>query len=193
MPSRIKTDRFVFALRAYKAATKKDAASVLNRAARNVAFRASQNTRKVSPNKIRRELMKDPHLRYALTALSLKKRGIGHLQSPAFQKEVDRLVSRRASSAGYLRSGWAQAIQDLGGNFRGAKYAGAGGFANKATINRLIVNIVNTTTQRSSARVQGAEIIGEEALKKAIAYVAEDMIGYARQLMGYTAKEFSAR
>lgn len=190
--NKVDTSQFIFALRAYKAATKKDEGSILNRAARNIAYRSSSFTPKGAANKIRRDLMRDPKLRYALTSIALRKRGIGRLPSPQFQKEVDRLVSRRASSANYLRAGWAKAIQDFGGTFRGAKFRGAGGFGNKALVNRLIAEIVNTTVQHNAASVQGAELIGGEALKKAIAFVSADMIRFAKELMGPTAKKFSA-
>jgi hypothetical protein len=188
---KIDTSRFRFALRAYKAATQKDEAEILNRSARNVAFRAASFTPKGSAARIRRSLMADPHLRFALTSMALKKRGIGFLKSPGFAKEVSRLVSRRASSAGYLRAGWANAIQQLGGSFRGAKFKGAGGFANKASVGKLIAEIVNTTTHATAASVNGAELIGAKALQAALAYVAEDMIAYSRKIMGATAKKFN--
>lgn len=191
-PNKVDTSQFRFALRAYRAATKKDCVTILNRAARNIAYRSSQFTPKGNANKIRRDLTSDPRLRFALTSIILKKRGVGRLPSPQFQKEVDKFVSRRASSANYLRAGWAKAIQDLGGTFRGAKFRGAGGFGNKALVNRLIADIVNTTTHANSASVRGAELIGSEALQKAVAFVAEDMISFAKQLMGPTAKKFSA-
>lgn len=189
---KVDTSQFRFALRAYKAATKKDCVDVLNRAAKNVAFRASSFTPKGRANRIRRDLMSDPRLRYALTSIILKKRGVGRLPSPQFQKEVDKFVSRRASSANYLRAGWAKAVVDLGGTFRGAKFRGAGGFGNKALVNKLLADIVNTTTHANAASVKGAELIGSEALQKAIAFVAEDMITFAKQLMMPTAKKFSA-
>lgn len=184
--------QLIFAFRAYKAATKKDEVEIVNRAVRNIAYRASSATPKGNANKIRRDLMSDPHLRYALTSIILKKRGVGRLPPPQFQKEVDKFVSRRASSANYLRAGWAKAIQDLGGTFRGAKFRGAGGFGNKAIISRIIAEIVNTTTHANSASVQGAELIGNDALRSAISFVAEDMIGHAKEVMGLTAKKFSA-
>lgn len=190
---KVDTSQFIFALRAYKAATKKDSVTVLNRAARNVAFRASSFTPKGSANKIRRDLMRDKRLRFALTSIALRKKGIGRLPAPQFQKAVDSYVSRRASSANYLRAGWAKAVQDLGGVFRGAKFRGAGGFGNKALVNKLLAEIVNTTTHQNAASVRGAELIGSEALQKAIAFVAEDMITYAKEIMAPTAKKFSAR
>lgn len=183
----------IFAFRAYKAATRKDEVTIVNRATRNIAFRASSFTPKGNANKIRRDLMSDPHLRYALTAIILKKRGVGRLPSPQFQKEVDKFVSRRASSANYLRAGWAKAIVDLGGTFRGAKFRGAGGFGNKAIISRVIAEVVNTTTHANAASVRGAELIGSEALQKAIAFVAEDMLSFAKELMQPTASKFSAK
>lgn len=190
--NKVDTSQFRFALRAYKAATKKDCVEVLNRAARNVAYRSSSFTPKGQANKIRRDLMSDPHLRYALTAIILKKRGVGRLPSPQFQKEVDKFVSRRASSANYLRAGWAKAIVDLGGTFRGAKFRGAGGFANKALVNKLIAEIVNTTEHATAASVRGAELIGSEALQKAVQFVSADMLQFAKELMDPTAKKFSA-
>lgn len=188
---KIDTSQFSLALRAYKAATKKDSVEVLNRAARNVAFRSSSFTPKGDANRIRRDLMRDEHLRFALTSLSLKKKGVGRLVAPEFQKAVDRFVSKRASSSNYLRAGWARAIEDLGGSFKGAKFRGAAGFANKAVINKLICDIVNTTSHENTASVRGAELIGDAALQKAIAFVAADMIAFAKQLMGPTAKKFS--
>lgn len=190
--NKVDTSQFILALRAYRAATKKDSVEVLNRAARNVAYRSSQFTPKGNASKIRRDIMRDPNLRYALTSIALRKKGVGRLPSPQFQKAVDALVSRRASSANYLRAGWAKAIQDLGGSFRGVKFRGAGGFGNKAIINKLIANIVNTTSHKTQASVVGAELIGGKALQQAIAFVAEDMIAYAKQLMAPTAKKFSA-
>lgn len=191
--AKVDVSQFLLALRAYKAATKKDCADVLNRAARNVAFRAAGATPKGSAGRIRASLMRDPRLRYALTSLALKKRGIGRLPSPQFQRAVDAFISRRASSANYLRAGWAKAIQDMGGSFRGAKFRGAGGFANKAVVTKLIAELVNTTIHENAASLRGAELIGSQALQKAISFVAADMIQYSKELMGLTAKKFSAK
>src|SRR5581483_3943455 len=106
---KVDTTKFLFALRAYKAATGKDCAEILNRAGLNVAYRAAQNTPVASAATIRSQLDRG-HLKYALTALALKKRGIGALKSPKFAEEVARFVARRVSSARYLRAAWAQAI-----------------------------------------------------------------------------------
>src|ERR1041385_2102446 len=128
--AKVNLDKFVFALRAKKAACQHTMPEILNKALLNIGYRASSFTPKGSAAAIRSGLMADPHLRYALTSMALKRRGIGALKSPEFAKEVARFVSRRASSAGYLRAAYATAIQQLGGSFRGAKFKGADSFAN---------------------------------------------------------------
>lgn len=182
-------DKFVFALRAKKAACQHAMPEILNKAALNVAFRASQFTPKGNANQIRASLMRDQHLRYALTAMALKKRGAGILKSPAFAKEVEKFLSRRASSANYLRAAFAQAVQKLGGTFRGAKFKGAGeGFANRATVGRLIAEIVAILNQPNESKAAGAERILMSAVNEAIDFVANDMLVYAnRKLAGAAA------
>lgn len=180
--AKVNVDKFVFALRAKKAACQHTMPDILNKAALNVAFRASSFTPKGSAALIRSGLMRDPHLRYALTAIRLKQRGIGALKSPLFAKEVARFVSRRASSAGYLRAAYAQAIANLGGSFRGSQFKGAAeGFANKATIRKLLAEIVTIVSEPDTSHAAGAERIGKDAIQKAINFVAEDMLVYAQR------------
>lgn len=187
----INPSKMVAALRAYKIATCKDEKDILNRAARNTAYRAASATPVASPSKIRRDVMRDPHLRYALTSIALRRKGIGLLKSPEFAKAVSNLVSRRASSAKYLRAGWAKAIQELGGTFRGSKFKGADGFANKATTSRLVTEIVNILAQPDSSHAAGAERIGLVALQQGLDAAAADMMDYARTVMSQTAKQHS--
>jgi hypothetical protein len=182
---------FVGALRAYKIASQKDGADVLNHAIRNVAYRAAEFTPVASVAKIRSSLMADPHLRYALTSIALKKRGVGMLKSPEFAKEVERFVSRRVSSARYLRAAYAEAIIRLGGTFKGSRFKGASGFANPATVGRLIAEIVAITSQPDAGHAQSAEDIGIKALQKAVDFVANDMLVYAKRKMEETAREHS--
>lgn len=185
---KFKTDKFLFALRAKKAAVNGAYPDILNKAALNVAFRASSYTPKGDSNKIRASLMRDPHLRYALTALQLKKRGVGALKAPEFAKAVERFVSRRASSANYLRAAWAQAVQNLGGTFRGAKFAGANeGFANKATVTRLIAEIVAVLNQPTAAKAASAEDVLQRAVQSALDFVADDMLEYAQRKLAQAA------
>lgn len=175
--------QFSAALREYKEATGKDEVEILNRAGRNVAFRAASFTPKATASRIRADLMKDPHLRYALTSLYLRKRGRGILKKPEFRQEVKKLIARRIASRAYLRSGWAPAVIALGGSFRGKK--SDKGWAKKASVLNLITEIANT--------VPGIDKVGVKALNEAIDFVAKDMLGYAQDLLAKRAREHSAR
>lgn len=190
---KIDTRDFIFALRAYKAATQKDEAEILNKRGRNIAFRAASFTKKGSPVRIRSALMRDPHLRFALASILLRKRGIGKLKAPAFAKAVQSLVAHRVGSANYLRAAWAQAVHDLGGTFKGSRLRGASGFANKATVAKLLTQIVAITSQPNNAHARSAESIGMIALQRAIDHDTADMLEFCRQQMGLTAKKFSSK
>jgi hypothetical protein len=186
--------QFQRALKEYGDATGKDGAEILNRAGRNVAYRASQKTKVANASKIRRELMADPHLRYALTSIALRKaRGGKHiLQSPDFARAVERLVSRRVSSSRYLRAAWANAIEKMGGTFRGRKFKGADGSASPATIRKLITELVAQTLQPDQKHARSAEDEGIKPLQDAIDFVAKDMIDFANRILAKRAKSHSA-
>jgi hypothetical protein len=173
---------FQHALRTYQEATGKDGVTILNRTGRNVAFRAAAFTPKATAARIRSDLSKDPHLVYALTSLALRKQGIGIVPKPGFRQEVQKFIARRVASIGFLRAGWAPAIEALGGSFRGRKM-GVHGWASKATISRLITEIANT--------VPGIDKEGVFALISAVDYVAADMLEYAENLLAKTAREHS--
>lgn len=194
MPATLKIDTtdFIKAMRAYQAFTKKDEMEILNKRAKNIAYRSAQFTKKGDAGRIRASLMRDPHLRYALASIALRKRGVGMLKSPEFKKEVESLVARRASSSNYLRAAWAKAVEQLGGSFNGARFKGASGFANKATVAQLLAQIVAITAQPSAAHAASAERIGSVALQRAIESDTADMIRFCKQQMGMTAKKFSA-
>jgi hypothetical protein len=170
------------AFRDYQDATGKDGVTILNRAGRNVAFRAASFTPVAAPAKIRADLTADPHLRYALTSLYLRKKGRGILKSPEFAREVDKLLARRVASRGFIRSGWAEAIIALGGTFRGRRVGRGHGWAKKATVSALVTEIANT--------VPGIEEEGTVALQGAINFVAEDMLQYAHSILARTAKQY---
>lgn len=174
-------EKFKFALRAKKAACQKTLPDILNHAAKNIAFRSSSFVPKANPARIRSELMRDPHLRFALTSMALKRKGIGRLKSPEFARAVLKYVGRRVSSANYLRASFANAIEQLGGTFRGKKMRGASGFANKAQVSRFIVEIVSIVEQPTPAKANSAEAIMQKAAWEAIRYVTEDILVYARR------------
>jgi hypothetical protein len=181
-------DGFVFALRAKKAACQRTMPDILNHALRDVAFRAASYTPKANAARIRADLMSDPHLRYALTSIVLRKKGIRALKKPEFAAAVARFVSRRASSAAYLRSAYAKVIEQLGGSFKGAHFRGAAeGFANEATAGKLIAQMVTILSQPSSQQAASAERIGIEAINKALNFVAQDMIEYAQRKLAEAA------
>lgn len=120
--------------------------------------------------------------------MMLKKKGIGILKRPEFRREVERFVSRRASSANYLRAAYAKAIDQLGGSFRGARFRGAQqGFANKASVGRLLAEIVTILEQPTEGKARSAESIGIDALQKAIDFVAADMLSYAQRKLAEAA------
>ena len=178
------TRLFNQALREYSKETGKDMVDVLNRAGKNIAFRAAQFTPAATIGKIKADLNRDPHLKYALTSLHLKKKGIGILPAPQFAKAVEQFVARRVASRAFLRSGWANAVEYLGGSWRGRRVGKGHGWATKANVYRYITEIANT--------VPGIEKVGTSALTKAIDFVSADMIDYAESLMVKRAREHSA-
>lgn len=183
---KIQYDQKLFqqALREYQRETGKDMVDVLNRAGRNVAFRAAQFTPAATVGKIRADLNREPHLKYALTSIALRKKGIGILPSPQFRKEVEKFVARRVASRAFLRSGWANAVEYLGGTWRGRRVGRGHGYATRASVYRFLTEVANT--------VPGIERIGVPALKKAIDFVSQDMIDYANSLMVKRANAHSA-
>ncbi len=184
---------FEEALELYERATKKEMSSVLNRAGLNVAYRAAQFTSFAERGAILRALKSNPKLAYALTALSLKKRGIGALPKGQFQAEVDAFIQRRISSSRYLRTGWAPAIIALGGTFKGVKTErGAEGYADKSTPAKLLTIIANVVKEPNEAQAYRAENALFPALEEAVNFVAEDMTKHAQEKLAKTAEAFSA-
>jgi hypothetical protein len=180
------TRAFRAALHEYERATKKDEAEILNHAARNVAFRAAQRTPKADRSKIVAGLHKDPRLRFALTSLQLRKKGRGILKRGAFARAVRGFVGKRAASSGYIRVGWAPAIEQLGGSFRGrkprSKSPAAHGYGKPATPSRLFAVLANMAV--------GSGAVGLPALQGALNFVAADMGNYARRKMQKTANKY---
>ena len=173
------------ALRQYEAATKKEIPEILNRAARNIAYRAASYTPVAKPSRIRRDLERDPHLAFALTSIQLKKRGIGILEKPDFALAVKRFISHREAGSGFIRSGWAESIIALGGSFRGKRIGRGHGWAKKANLMRYIAEIANT--------VPGVDKIGKKALQEAVDFVSADMINYAQKKLQKAANKHSAK
>lgn len=181
----IDTRQFEKAILEYQKATKKEIPEILNRAGRDVAFRAAGKTPKASQAVIRADLLRDPHLVYALTSLKLKREGKGILPSPKFSEEVNKFIALRKSSSGFLRSGWATAIEKLGGHYRGMRTKKVHGWAKKASIVRFVTEIANT--------VPGIGKVGEKALAEAVNSVSRDKLSWARKRLAKIAQQHSAR
>jgi len=183
------------AMQEYEFATKKDEVEILNRAGRNIAYRASSKTPTARSAKIRAELNREAprqgkydgkvELKYVLASARARAKGLGIMKKPEFRKFVSRFVSQRASSAGYVRSGWQGAVEALGGSFRGKKNRHNKGVGHPATVRKLIAEIMNT--------VPNAGKIGSDALQQAINYVSSDMSNYAQKKLSATARKYSGR
>ena len=181
------------ALQDYQKASGKEFPEVINRAARNVAFRAISYTPKARLSKFKKYEPGSPtntgRLLHALatkgTRLGKKKKGEGNLAL------AQKLYASKLQSRGYIAAGWLKAVKDLGGQPRGRLVqlrpggkASKGG-ARKATVARLYADIFNTST--------GAEIVGQQALLRAVDFVAKDMRTYIDRKLARIAKRHSAR
>lgn len=182
----IDTREFTAAMREYGRATKKDEAEILNRAGRNVAFRAAQFTPQANPAKIKGDLARDN-----LAVKILAKRGAFRGVPNSKRAElVRKLEAARIRSIRYVRQGWANAILAFGGrpgrlgNVNSRSEA-AKGYGLKASAQRLVAELANNS--------RGADKVGLEPLQKAIDFVAKDMLAFAQKKLAQTAAKFSAR
>lgn len=193
MGFKLDTSEFESALNSYREATGKDAKDILNKAALNFAYRAAQFTVVETAAQIQSDLLKDPKILYALVSLSLRKRGIGTLAPAEFQKEVAAFIQRRKGSARYLRVGWAQAIIDLGGSFRGSRLErGSHSFANPATVADLLATVAWIVDETNEHKAETAEDKVWPVLQEALDFVADDMQTYANEKLAKTAAAHSA-
>jgi hypothetical protein len=192
MGLKLDTSDFESALNSYQEATGKDAKDILNKAALNFAYRAAQFTVMETAAQIQSDLLKDPKILYALVSLSLKKRGIGTLAPAEFQKEVQAFIQRRKGSARYLRVGWAQAIIDLGGSFRGSRLErGSHSFANPAVAD-LLATVAWIVDETNEHKAETAEDKVWPVLQEALDFVANDMETFAQDKLAKTAAKYSA-
>lgn len=185
---RIHTDDFRKALKTYQKATEKDMAEVLNRAGRNVAFKAMAFTpmaRKSKVDQFHPTRRKGPKARmfYAqLTQSGRSRKGRG-IKRAALDKYETRNRSR-----GYLKAGWIEAAKDFGGRPRKKTFPGgraAQGYGKKASTFRLEAWLYNFA--------EGADKVGKVPLNRAMAVVAKDMTNYAYKRMRRTGKRYSGR
>lgn len=191
MKMRIHTDDFRKALKTYQKATEKDMAEVLNRAGRNVAFKAMAFTPMTRLQKIRRfepdgSGTRQSRLFHALATkgnrLGQAKKGRGN------QALAEKIFERRGRSRGYIKAGWIEAAKDFGGRPRKKTFPGgraAQGYGKKASTFRLEAWLYNFA--------EGADKVGKVPLNRAMAVVAKDMTNYAYKRMRRTGKRYSGR
>jgi hypothetical protein len=182
---KVDTKQFVRAMQEYSRATKKDEAEILNRAGRNIAFRAAQFTPITQPARIRAE-MRNNNLAAKILAKRGKFKGVKISERKAI---VDRMVKARERSARYIRVGWAAAIAAFGGKatrFKvNPKSEAAKGYGFKAMASRLVATLGNNS--------KGADKAGSNALQEAVDFVAKDMLGFAQRTLAKTAKQYSGK
>ncbi len=190
--------RFREKMRAAALASKKDDAYIVNRTCRNVAFRAASFTPKTTAAKIRADLRRGKLL-VKLAASQLKKQK-GKFTRKDLADRMRRIQKSRTGNVTALRAGWAKAIIEMGGNFRGAKLRAAGsaaeGFGRRATLAHLFAHIRNAIVTRDhSGRETGAANIPvlRIALSQAIEFVTADMEVYAMRKKDQTLRQHSDR
>ncbi len=203
--------QFNAALRAIKEETKKDGAESLNRACRNVAFKAAEFTPKADPAKIEAELRKDK-LGLKIVTKRLRARVGVSFQTSKGARTVRRvtrkqialrtrqLFAKRKKARGFLRAGWFAAILHLGGTLRGASRAGERkpdlrwGGAKKATAGSLLAAVVNRVWDRLKGKAYGtsqAKMVG--ALNLAIRAVAFENEAYLKRKIEARLRQHSHR
>jgi hypothetical protein len=194
---RVRADipRFRASLKRAMKATKKTSAEVLNRFARNVVYRAAQFTPATTASNIDQELRANQLLAKLASANLRKKQGRYTRDEHRAEMEAIRRKRRRGAKA--LRSGWANAIRDLGGSFRGITRHGSSaskGFGKKASAFNLVARVRNSivTTnafgqQRDASQIQ----VLVTAFDRAVEFVTADSEVYAQKKAAQTMREHS--
>ena len=182
------TREFTAALRQYEIATRKDEATIVNRAARNVVLRAMSFTPKATGAKIRSELRSKGDMVARIINARARAKGRKPPSRAEMPAAIERFITKRARSAGYIRAGWIKAAQAFGAAAGGRvseKGNAARGYGRRATASRAFAEIVNTANE--SLR------FGADALQRAINFVAKDMKSFAERKMSQTANRYSVK
>lgn len=172
------------AISQYRQATRKELPEILNRAGKNVAFRAVQFTPKASLGQINRHNPgRKTYLGRLHYAQSRVKKGQG------IRQDAERRHQRRRRSKGYVAAGWLKAARAFGGNPRSAQLIPGGrasrGGGIKATPFRLYADLFNAS--------EGAQVVGVQPLNRALLFVARDMEQFAQRRLATIANRHSAR
>lgn len=199
--------KFQHALLIYKNATGKDARYVVNRAAMNVAFRAIQNTKEADlkdpiPADLKRPWsdMRNP---WNLTLWNLRKQGIHPkiLKTSDIRARARKMIASRKRARAFIRAGWLPAAKALkaivragapGGALRGVRRRPGKGSAKPAfqTV-RPVAEITNASTSKSASSPAALSRWGGPGLARAVRFVTDDMLQYARGLLEKRARAFN--
>lgn len=194
------------ALRKVVTATNKDGALIVNKALKDVAFRAMSFTPKGDPAQIEAELMRDK-LALKIVSKRLKKRvgssftvggkskGILRVTRAQIATEARKLIEGRKRRRGFMRAGWIPAIKRHGGSIQGERPKSPLsklGEAKLATPEQMSGEIANFVYDRMSGPAGGrSRAAMEAALARAVQFVAADREEYARRKIEQTLKEHS--
>lgn len=175
----VNATQFMAAIAAVGQVTKRDSADIINRALRNVAFKAAGNTPFRTPAEITASAMQDNRL---IKMVSKRMRGSSRAAIRAAAKKI---LARRRSGSRAERAGWIPSVQHFGGNFRGARLKPGGaasrGFARSATPSQLFGQITNAYFNRLTGKGAGKSSAGMiNALQNAVNTVAAENFAYAR-------------
>lgn len=188
MSARLKIDysEFQTALREYQKATQKDAALILNKFGADVALHAIRMTPKASTTA--KGTGKYNPAKKGYEARLYYAKGAHAAPVGERKKAAEKSYNRARSSVGFMRAGWINAAKNLGKQVRGRPFPGGAadkGYGLKAKASRLIASIFNFA--------DGADIMGAEALQKAVKVVAARELAYAKRKLQQTATKYSGR
>lgn len=195
----IDTREFQKAMREYESVSKRDAVEIVNKIARDVAYRSAQFTPKSSESKIRRDFLKKTGgttlKAYKIINAYRRDRGLKPIWGYVMGDAVQRWLNSKYKSVGFLRAGWAEIVMDLGGSYRGrsgnrrglGKGIKARGFINPTAT--LYYYIPDKQFRKSGSKILS---IAFRAIQKAIAFKTNDMRKYIERKLAQRAKQFSA-
>lgn len=195
----VDTREFNAALREYIKVSSRTLPEIVNKRAVNIAFRAIRHTPRATKSRIKRDLKQKSRtnpkapLGPVLVNYNRGRAGKKGLYGPDMVDAVDQLQLGREKSAGFIKSGWIGAVQDLAPHakvFRRppritvkGKPKGYGKPARQG---------LNPTAEIVN-QVAGAVKVGSAALQRAINEDAADMRNYVAKRMQQDANRYNAR
>lgn len=184
------TSQFARFMRERQKITKESSAKLLNRAGRNVAFRAIKYTPKAAAGKIKRDLnkrvvwtgAKARRSRKSGRMRKIKPTKLFYLVAQKYAREhgwkrdkLTRFSKKRLSSRGYISVGWFKVAKDFGAKVKrfSNKSLVAKSLGTQATPSKLAAYLENAA--------RGAPKIGRIALQQAINEVGREMHRWAKE------------